>query len=114
MGVVEIRDHLDDRFRLLSGSRRRSRERRHTLEATVQWSYDLLTVEEQTVLTRLAAFPGDFDLADVATVTDSQTDPVMIVDVLVAKSMIDVSRTGDRVRYRVSETVRLFARQRRG
>lgn len=114
MGVVEIRDHLDDRFQLLSGSRRRSREPRHTLEATVQWSYDLLTPEEQTMLTRLAAFPGDFDFADVATVTDSSgTSAVTLLDALVAKSMIDVSRNGERVRYRVSETIRLFA-QRRG
>ncbi len=41
MTVTELRDHLDDRFRLLVGSRR-GLERHQTLRAAVQWSFDLL------------------------------------------------------------------------
>src|SRR5205823_5250950 len=42
--------------------------RQHTLRATIAWSYDLLTEEEQRVLRRLATFAGDFSIESAATV----------------------------------------------
>jgi len=114
MGVAEICDRLDDRFRLLSGGRRRSRQRQQTLEATVQWSYDLLSTDEKTMLDHLSVFQGGFDLADVhAIAAVGRTDALNLVDALVAKSLVDVTRTsGEMVRHRLLETVRLFALQR--
>jgi predicted ATPase len=58
MSVTEIRDLLDDRFRLLSGGSRRMRQRQATLEGAVQWSYDLLTPAEQSILQTLSVFQG--------------------------------------------------------
>jgi predicted ATPase len=61
MTPVEVRDRLDDRFRLLVGSRR-GLERHHTLRHAVAWSYDLLDDAEKTLLERCSVFAGGFDL----------------------------------------------------
>ena len=62
MTVSELRDRLDDRFRLLVGSRR-GLDRHHTLRHAVAWSYDLLDDAEKTLLERCSVFAGGFDLA---------------------------------------------------
>ena len=62
MTVTELRDRLDDRFRLLVGSRR-GLERHQTLRHAVGWSYDLLDDTEKTLLARCSVFAGGFDLA---------------------------------------------------
>src|SRR5207342_1825139 len=62
MTVTEVRDRLDDRFRLLVGSRR-GLERHQTLRHAVQWSYDLLDDTEKGLLDGCAMFAGGFDLA---------------------------------------------------
>ena len=62
MTATEVRDRLDDRFRLLVGSRR-GLERHQTLRHAVQWSYDLLDADEKTLLNRCSVFAGGFDLA---------------------------------------------------
>jgi len=62
MSVAEVRDRLDDRFRLLVDSRR-GPQRHHTLRHVVQWSYDLLDSTEQDLLNRCSVFVGGFDLA---------------------------------------------------
>ena len=63
MNPDELLAGLDDRFQLLSGGRRRSRQR--TLESTLDWSYDLLDPAEQQVFRALGVFVDGFDL-DVA------------------------------------------------
>ncbi len=62
MTASEVRDRLDQRFRLLVGSRR-GLERHHTLRHAVAWSYDLLDDAEKTLLARCSVFAGGFDLA---------------------------------------------------
>src|SRR6516225_9848200 len=61
MTPSEVRDRLDQRFRLLVGSRR-GLARHHTLRHAVAWSYDLLDHTEKTVLDRCSVFTGGFDL----------------------------------------------------
>ena len=53
MSPTQIRDRLDERFRLLTGGARRALERHQTLRHAVQWSYDLLTTAERTMLARV-------------------------------------------------------------
>ena len=62
MTASEVRDRLDQRFRLLVGSRR-GLERHHTLRHAVAWSYDLLDDTEKALLDRCSVFAGGFDLA---------------------------------------------------
>jgi predicted ATPase len=62
LSVEQIAHELDDRFRLLVGGKRTSVPRQQTLQATFDWSFDLLTDPERSVLRRLAPFAGGFDL----------------------------------------------------
>jgi predicted ATPase len=61
MTAVEVRDRLDQRFRLPAGARRGS-ERHQTLRHAVQWSYDLLTEPEKVLLECCSVFSGGFDI----------------------------------------------------
>ena len=61
MTASEVRDRLDQRFRLLVGSRR-GLARHQTLRHAVAWSYDLLEDAEKPLLERCSVFAGGFDL----------------------------------------------------
>ncbi|HEY4333366.1 MAG TPA: adenylate/guanylate cyclase domain-containing protein, partial [Ilumatobacteraceae bacterium] len=80
MTPVEVLARLNDRFRLLSGSRR-GLERHQTLRHAVQWSYDLLTPDEHAVLGSCAVFAGGFDVGAVSAVSAALDDYAML-DVL--------------------------------
>jgi hypothetical protein len=60
---VEIAARLDDRFRLLAGGSRTALPRQQTLQATVDWSYRLLSEPERLLLSRLSVFTGGWTLA---------------------------------------------------
>jgi predicted ATPase len=111
MDVAEIRRRLDDRFRLLSGGTRRSRQRQATLEGAVQWSYGLLTEAEQSMLQTLSVFQGGFSVADAAVVAGvAEYEAIDLVDALAARSLVDLTRDADgHIRHRLLETIRLFA-----
>src|SRR2546427_877636 len=118
MSPSQIRDRLDERFRLLTGSRR-SMERHQTLRHAVQWSYDLLNEVERRVLQRASVFAGSFSLAAATAVCgrDAQgnLDEFEILDVLdslVRKSLVNVDRTSEELRYSMLETIRQFAEER--
>ena len=68
MTAGEVRDRLDQRFRLLVGSRR-GLERHHTLRHAVAWSYDLLDEPEKALLDRCSVFAGGFDLQSACAVS---------------------------------------------
>jgi len=57
-----IAARLDDRFRLLTGWKRTALPRHQTLRAALDWSYDLLTEQEQTMFRRLGVFSGGWRL----------------------------------------------------
>jgi predicted ATPase len=77
MSAVEVRDRLADRFRLLQRTTP-APERHLTLGHAVEWSYDLLTDDEQDLLRLTSVFAGGFDLASLYAVTDAADE----VDVL--------------------------------
>jgi predicted ATPase/tetratricopeptide (TPR) repeat protein len=103
MSPKQIAERLDDRFVLLTGGRRRV-QRQQTLAATLDWSYELLTEDERTMLRRLAVFPGSFSLE----AAEAIAGPTETLRSLVAKSMVTTEQ-GDELRYRMLETVRLYA-----
>lgn len=109
---ADLVDRLDDRFRLLSAGRRRSVERHRTLRATIQWSHDLLTAEEQVLFRRLSVFAGTFDLHAAETVTGDDEVPADAVngllDDLVGRSMVVVESGPRGRRFRLLETMRQF------
>jgi predicted ATPase/class 3 adenylate cyclase/DNA-binding CsgD family transcriptional regulator len=116
LGVEQIADGLGDRFRLLTGGARSAMPRQQTLRASVDWSHDLLSADEQTLLRRLAVFAGGWTLDAVEEVcADERLDRLAILDLLTSlldKSLVVVEERGTSVRYRLLETVRQYAHDR--
>lgn len=112
MSVTEVRDHINDRFRLLVGSRR-GLERHQTLRHAVQWSFDLLNEAEKGSLSRCSVFAGGFDLDAACAITgsDDAFATLDILDSLVRKSLLVATRTFERTRFAMLETIRQFAEE---
>jgi hypothetical protein len=112
MTATEVRDRLDDRFRLLVGSRR-APEHHHTLRHAVQWSYDLLDGAEKTLLDRCSVFAGGLDLQAAHAVSGSPDDlaTLDLLDALVRKSLLVADRSTGRTRFSMLETIRFAEEQ---
>lgn len=116
--VPQIAARLDDRFRLLTGGSRTALPRHQTLQAAIDWSYDLLTEPEQQLFRRLAVFAGGFTLEAAEKLAGDKSSqdtsmPETILDLLsylIDKSLI-VVRHGQETRYHMLETVRQYARE---
>jgi len=112
----QIADGLNQRFALLTGAARTALPRQQTLEASLDWSHALLTEPERLVFRRLGVFPASFDLdAAAAVCTGDPIEPWQVLDLLtllVDKNLVTVDDGGDVARYRLLETMRLYARQR--
>jgi predicted ATPase/DNA-binding winged helix-turn-helix (wHTH) protein len=113
----QIAARLQDRFRLLTDGARTAVARQRTLEATVDWSYQLLSEIERQLLTRLSVFPSSWTIeaAEYVCGSDgiSQHDVLDLSSRLVNKSLLmpDGDFAGER-RYRLLDTVRQYARER--
>jgi predicted ATPase/class 3 adenylate cyclase len=108
MPPKEILARMEDRFRLLSGGR--GRNKRRTLQATLDWSYDLLDEDEQDFFRRCGTFVGSFDLP--AAIALSGADEYLAMDLLeslVKKSLISSEENDGITRFRLLETVRIYA-----
>src|SRR5271166_3647650 len=112
MTANEVRDRLDQRFRLLVGSRR-GLERHQTLRHAVQWSYDHLEDAEKALLERCSVFAGGFDLQSACAVAGSDDDfaTLDLLDALVRKSLLVADRSSGRTRFSMLETIRQFAEE---
>jgi predicted ATPase/class 3 adenylate cyclase len=104
-----IAERLDERFRLLTGGARTALPRQRTLEATVEWSYDLLGERERVAFAALSVFAGSIEL-DAAEVVLGGIgfDALDVADALatlVDRSLLSVTDHG----YQLLETVRAYA-----
>jgi len=114
LGLPQILSKLDQRFRLLTGGTGEHR-RQQTLEATIQWSYDLLEPGEQRLLRLLSSFAGGWTLESATYVVGENADEFEILDSLgrlVEKSLVSVEILDREARYTMLETVRQYARAR--
>jgi predicted ATPase/class 3 adenylate cyclase/DNA-binding CsgD family transcriptional regulator len=115
MPPARIAAALDDRFRLLTGGARTAMPRQQTLETSVAWSHDLLEENERALLRRLSVFAGGFTLDGAENVCAGEPlDRYAVLDLLsrlVDKSLVYVEHPADG-RYRLLETIRLYARDR--
>ena len=116
LGADVIAERLDDRFRLLRAGSRAAPTRQQTLEATLEWSHDLLEPDERVLLRRLAVFAGGFELDSVEQVCAGDgleaQDVADALGRLVEKSLVAVDGLGSDRRYRLLETVRLYGGER--
>jgi non-specific serine/threonine protein kinase len=130
LSVEQIAERLADRFQLLTRGGRTALSRHQTLRAAMDWSYDLLTAAERSVLQALSVFAGGFTL-EAAEAVCGASDPGTerserlalapsvpageVLDLLarlVDKSLVVAEAQGGTVRYRLLETVRQYAAER--
>jgi len=111
----QLRDRLDERFRVLTGGSRDVLPRQQTLRALIDWSHDLLDERERTLFRRLGIFVNGFTLEGaVAAGSGDDLDELDVFDVLaslVAKSLVLAELGGDTLRYRLLESTRVYARE---
>ncbi|MCV0377423.1 tetratricopeptide repeat protein, partial [Microbacterium sp.] len=98
---------LEQRLPLLAGGVRDAPERQRTLRATIEWSHELLTPDEQALFARLAVFRGGWTLEAAEAVTDADLDALHS---LVDKSLVRVRPESGR--FWMLETIREFAVER--
>ena len=111
-GPQELLARLDRRFELLVGGRNRRRQRQQTLQAVMDWSWELLTGDEQRLLAWLSVFSGGWTLDAAEGVCWPLSLPLPAsLRSLVAKSLVEPTKGPNGTRYRMLETVRLFAQQ---
>lgn len=116
LGLTGVRDALNERFSLLTRGHRNAAARHRTLHHALDWSYSLLSAEEQRQFRALGVFAGGFtlDLAAAVLVGENGADDEQrwaAIDglaALVDRSLVTVS-AGDPPRYRLLETLRAFA-----
>ncbi|MBP1823282.1 tetratricopeptide repeat protein [Mycobacterium sp. OAE908] len=109
----QILDRMDDRYRLLTGGSRSAPSRQQTLRASIDWTYELCSPEEQLIWARLSVFAGSFELdAAEGICSGDGIDRDSVVDLLTA--MIDKSivtrdhRPGSDRRFVLLETIRQY------
>ncbi len=105
MSVADVSRRLEDRFALLRGGDRSAPDRHQTLEAVIDWSWQLLGESPREALRSLSVFPDGFSLtgADAVLSRDAMADITHL-----AEQSLVVVLEDDEVRYRFLETVREY------
>ena len=113
LGVRGLAGSLEDSFRILTHGRRTALPRHQTLRATLDWSYQLLSPEDQAALRRLSVFRGAFTLNDAAAVigSDQRAEAADCLATLVDKSLVTARLSSRKLLYSLLETTRAYAQQ---
>jgi predicted ATPase len=114
LGIDGLATRLDDSLRRLSGAQRRAAMPRHrTMQAVVDWSYGLLSQNEQRFFRALGIFAGGFTAEAAATValdaTPTGAEAIDRLADLVAKSLVVADASGTKPRFRLLDTTRAYA-----
>ncbi|MHC6226883.1 winged helix-turn-helix domain-containing protein [Pseudomonas sp. X10] len=114
-GTSYLVELLDGNFRLQMAGRRTAQPRHRTLSASLDWSYAMLSCEEQAMFRQLSIFPGTFSLAAVKAVIEVSPrklqDPACLLESLMNKSLLIAGTSTPVKRYRLLETTRSYAAQ---
>ncbi|MGW4333896.1 protein kinase domain-containing protein [Rhodococcus koreensis] len=114
MSPQQILERLDDRWTLLTGGARTAPTRQQTLRLCVDWSYDLCTLLEQTVWSRLSVFAGSFELDAAESICGYDLTTPGLLDVITSlldKSILIREESETVVRFRLLETLRNYGRE---
>jgi predicted ATPase/class 3 adenylate cyclase len=114
LSVEQIARRLDDRFYLLKGGSRTALPRQQTLQAAIDWSYNLLAEPERMSFRRLSVFAGDWTLEAAEAICEGkdvkEREVLGLLSRLVDKSLVIADELGGERRYRLLETIRQYAR----
>lgn len=115
LSLEQIARRLDDLFHLLRGGSRTALGHHQTLRAAIDWSYNLLPVDEQVLFKRLSVFAGGWSLEAAETVCSDpfvqREDVLDLLEHLINKSMVIVDEGPHETRYRFLETMRKYAHE---
>jgi predicted ATPase/DNA-binding SARP family transcriptional activator len=115
LGVESMAARIDERLRLLTGGPRTALPRQRTLRATLDWSYNLLSGAERTVLGRLSVFAGGCSLEAAEAVcaggSIAAEDVLDLLERLVRHSLVLSDPAGGVLRYHQLEMVREYGRE---
>jgi predicted ATPase/DNA-binding winged helix-turn-helix (wHTH) protein len=112
-GICGTAELLDSRFGLLWQGRRTALPRHETLNAMLDWSYNLLSEHEKLVLSRLSVFVGDFLLPAACSVASEEADDADVAGAVVSlieKSLISTRAIGESTYYRLLDITRAYAK----
>jgi len=113
LGVASLAAGLDDSLRLLGARRRTAGPRHRTMRVVVDWSYGLLSEDEQLFFRDLGTFAGGFTVEAAAAVAldaaSTRTDAIDRLADLVAKSLVVADVSGAEPRFRLLYTTRAYA-----
>jgi predicted ATPase len=113
LSIPNLAQRLNERFKILTGGSRTALPRQKTLSALIDWSYDLLTPQEQLVFNRVGIFAGGFSLdAATAVCSGEDLDEIGILDLLTSltdKSLVVADTSGEHERYHLLESTRAYA-----
>ena len=115
LALGQLAERLAASSAVLGAANRLAPARQQTLEATISWSYDLLTPLEQQMFRRLSLLAGSFDLSLAEALGRDEAEPVDALDLLgrlIDKSLVSVVSLEGTARYRLLDTVRQFGRER--
>ena len=110
--LIEIDELIEGRLRLAWRGRRSAPSRHQSLSAALDWSYDLISPNERSLLEYLSVFPGAFTLQGALALAGNLAGPDAILDnleQLVAKSLVTSSPRTGQTRFRLLETTRAYA-----
>src|SRR6202034_3096056 len=109
LGVAQLLERIDDRFKLLTDGDRLAEQRQRSLAATVHWSYRLLDDFERRVFRGVSVFPGPFTLEGAEAIVGPGAGPAVLR--LVDCSLLVPPRVDPdgRTRYAMLETLRAYA-----
>ena len=114
-GLGALGDGLGERALALATGDRSAPARQQTLQATIEWSYRLLTASEQLLWTRLSVFAGGFELDAAEAVCADDELPASeirpLVAALVDKSLVVRTEGTGRARFRVLQVLRQFGQE---
>ncbi|WP_167828762.1 AAA family ATPase [Streptomyces sp. MZ04] len=112
LSPAQLLDRLDDRFGLLTGTRRDAPPRHQTLRTAIGWSHELCTADERLLWSRLSVFCGPFDLEAAEYICSGdglRSDDVLdVLGELLAQSVVTREEGPAGVRYRMLDTVRAY------
>ena len=111
LSAAEIAERLDAAIGAPGAAPRDAPARQRTLRATIDWSHELLSAEEQTCFARLAVFSGGATVQAAEAITGADIDTL---ERLVAKSLLVRREVGGRTRLGMLETIRAYAAERFG
>lgn len=117
LSVEQIRDHLGAPLDLLSDGSPALPDRQRSLRASLQWSFELCSPEEQKLWTELSYFAGSFDLDAVEAIRASgdgerRSGTLPLIQSLTEKSIVTTTAVPGRMRYRLLDSIRAFGRER--